>query len=239
MIKVATANWYYRNQRPQRDAHLLASYGVDSAGIQEGHGGNAQDIRTALHQNYITWWGTPEDPEKAYAALDVPISIKKSFHIERFWFRQISARAQKKDIGMPRAATVVRFRKDGVWYSHINTHTNAAVQGRDPSKLHLSLTIRRVMEYVKGMIVLEEMINNAKKRGDKVILTGDLNYKLTRAGIWKYSPAGLFKRTGMRFKNNGLDYIAYHGLKCVRLQTIPTTHTGSDHPWLVATLVNG
>jgi endonuclease/exonuclease/phosphatase family metal-dependent hydrolase len=233
-LKVASANFYYQNKQPKKDALFLASLGVDVAGIQEGTGGNAQDIKEALDHRYDTFWRKDTDRDKQKAYLDVPVTFKKSLKVYKTWARMISKRSQKKDIGMPRAATVVRFEKEGYDVTFINTHCNAAVQNRT-TKQPLSRKIRRVTEYVAGMIVLEQMVRNAKKRGDLVILVGDLNYREQQRGVWKFSPQAMFERTGLKYRDNGLDYIAFDAkFKISDFDVVTQNRTGSDHDWLTA-----
>lgn len=234
-LKVSTSNFYVGNKQPEKDAHFLASKNCDISGIQEGHSGNAVAIRHALKKTHHTYWGDSKDASKAFAMLDVPVVFPKSLDVTKTWARQISARAQSENIGMPRAATAVRFNKGGKTVTFINTHTNAAVQNRN-TKQPLSKSIKRVAEYIAGMVVLDRMIKKAKKRGDLVVLVGDLNYR-TGGGVWKFSPEALFKRNNLRFKVKGLDYIGYSKVfKASNLTEIPTTATGSDHPWLTLEL---
>jgi exonuclease III len=241
MIRVATTNFYYNNRQPQRDArHVANVWHPDVWGIQEGNGGNCEDIRTAVHDQYHVWWSTPKDKDRLLAAKDTPVAYRRSNKIKpiRHWNRLISKRSQAKDIGMPRSATVLRFHYNHSTVSFINTHCNAAVQG--PRGNHLSTSIRRVYEYIKGMIVLEQMVKNARKRGDRVILVGDMNYHDTRTGIWRYSPQALAKRCKLHQRSVGLDHVMYdHSFKMARWQVQPAHHNmGADHPWLFADLVD-
>lgn len=235
-LKVSSANFYVGNKQIAKDARFLASLGCDLNGIQEGHSDNARVIKETLKDTHITFWGRPKDKEKAFATLDVPVTYKKTLKVYRQWARLINKRSQKKNIGMPRAATAVRFEKGGYNVTFINTHCNAAVQSRSTGR-HLRTSIRRVLEYTRGMVVLEGMIRNAQKRGDLVVLVGDLNYALDRDGIWKFSPQALFKRTGLHFRVHRIDYIAYSkGFKPSNFETIGTGRTGSDHEWITLEL---
>lgn len=233
MVKVSTSNFYVGNKQPRKDARFLASFDCDASGIQEGHSGNYDAIKEELKDTHRVIIGK----ERSINTLDVPVVVKrKGIRVIRHWSRQISVRAQKENIGAPRNATVVRFKKDGVRYSFINTHTNAAVQSRKTGE-HLPTSIRRVSEYVAGMIVLEAMIHNARRRGDVIILTGDLNYRADRGGVWKFSPQSLFRRTRLRYISHGPDYIACsRSLRFKDIRIVPTRMTGADHAWIVATL---
>lgn len=238
MLKIVSANWYVGNPTPEKDAHFLASLNPDAAGVQEGHSSNAQAIRRAIGgRRFLVWWGTSKNKEKAFGELDVPVVIdRQKVNVLKKWTRLISHRAQKENIGMPRAATAVRFEKGGKTYTFINTHCNAGVQSRYTKK-HLPRKIRRVAEFIAGMIVLEAMIVNAKRRGDIVILVGDLNYS-TEGPVWKFSPEEMFKRQKMNFKVHRIDYIAYtRDLVAEDFRVIDTRHTGSDHSWITAKLV--
>lgn len=236
-LKVSSSNFYVGNKQPQKDAHFLADLGCDISGIQEGHSGNAQDIQRALHKTHVTYWKVGKDEQKNFAFLDVPVVYRKSgLHIIREWARQVSARAQVKNIGMQRAATAVRFEKMGHTVTFINTHLNAAVQNRT-TKEPLSTKIARVAAYVQSIIVLEVMIRNAQKRGDLVVLVGDLNFSPQKSGVWKFSPQALFKRTGLHYRVAHIDYIAFSPeFKPSNFTEIPTSKTGSDHPWITLDL---
>jgi len=234
-LRVASANWYYANKQPVRDAHFLVNFDPDIVGVQEGHGGNAQDIKNALKGTHETFWGKPADKAKAYGALDVPVFYKKRLKVIRRWSRQVSKRASVKDLGMPRAATIVRFEKDGVNVTFVNTHLNAAVQGSAGKPL--TAKIKRVFEFIQSIIVLEAIIRRAQRRGDLVVVVGDMNFRKTNAGVWKFSPIGLFNRTKLNYREVGLDYIAFSKrFKASNFKVIPTSQTGSDHPWLLLDL---
>ena len=238
-MRVSTSNFYVGNKQPRKDAAFLLQQGIDLGGIQEGHG-NAKDIEAVAKTagTHNVFWGSGKDAEKDFATLDVPVVYRKTLKVKRIWTRLISHRAQVKNIGMPRAATAIRFFHNNQSYTFINTHTNAAVQNRNTGE-PLSTKINRVVEYIAGMVVLQAMITNAKRRGDHVILTGDLNYRVRRPGatIWQHSPQALFAANKMTYVNSGLDYIAYTGgLVASNFKIIPTTQTGSDHPWLVVDL---
>ena len=237
MIRVATANFYVGNTHPRRDAKLLMSLGTDLAGIQEGHSGNAVAIKAALPTRTV-WWRkyASRYKDKNLAATDVPVVVDADIDTIKFWGRQICVRSQKENIGMPRAATMVRFRYRGKTVTFINTHWNAAVQ--DPhTKRHLPITVKRVAQFVAGCIVTEAIIHFARLRGDLVILTGDLNYLTVPFTPWRYSPQGLFRRTKLAYRNNGLDYIAYSkAFKATNKHVIDKSRTGSDHDWLLLDL---
>lgn len=235
-LKVSSTNFYVKNPHPYADAQFLTSYGIDFGGIQEGHSGNAEAIKRAIRHNYTTYWKTSDNKDLQLAYLDVPIIVSHRLRILKTWARQLSQRAEVRNIGAPRAATATRVIKEGKKITFINTHLNAGVQNVK-TKQPLSTRIRRVAEYVKSMVILEIMIRRAQARGDLVVLTGDLNFSEQKSGVWKFSPQALFKRTGLRYKNHHLDYIAYSkAFTAGILKIIPTTKTGSDHPWLILDL---
>src|SRR6478609_1500147 len=235
-LKVSSANFFVGNKQPVKDANYLASLNCDLNGIQEGHSGNAEALKKTLGDTHVVFWGNRKDAEKDFAMQDVPVVYKKSLKTYKHWARLISHRAQKKNIGMPRAATAVRFEKEGVNVTFINTHCNAAVQNRETGQ-PFSRKVRRVAEFIAGMIVLEQMIKNAQKRGDKVVLVGDLNYAPTKAGIWRYSPQAMFKRRKMHYRNHRIDYIGYsREFKPSNFTVIPQSKMGSDHDWITLNL---
>lgn len=234
-MRIATCNFFVGNKQPERDAKKLASYNVDVAGIQEGHSGNVGAIKRTINDKYRTIVGGV-----AIEKQDSAVVINRKHHILKWWVRQISKRSQAENIGMPRTATAVRFKSEKKVWTVINTHTNAAVQNRTTGE-PLPLRIRRVAEFVAGMIILEAMIRKAKKDSNYVVLTGDLNYRVRQAGkpVWKFSPEDLFRRTKMDFFNQGLDYIAWSRNleKKGPANVIDASEHGGDHPWIIVDLV--
>lgn len=239
-LRVSTSNFYVGNTQPTHDAHTLAGLKCDLSGVQEGHSGNARAIKDTLKTTHTVWWKTVRDKDLQMGFMDVPVVINPRLHVLKIWARLISKRAQKRDIGMPRAATAVRFKWNTHTITFINTHTNAAVQNPDTGKPYSS-SIARVYQYIKGMIVLEAMIVNAKLRGDMVILVGDLNFKKVKTGVWKFSPQAMFRRQNMNSVSNGLDYIAFtKGFKRYgNVHFVRTSRTGSDHDWVYLDLQVG
>jgi hypothetical protein len=233
MIKVSTANFYVGNQRKEHAAAVLGSLNCHAAGVQEAHGGNVFAIKKVLGKSHAIHMGTNREGK-----TDVLNVIdKKKVKVLRHWKRQISARAEVKDIGMPRTAVITRFEYLGQKYTFINTHTNAGVQSRTTRK-PLSMRIRRVAQFAKGTMVLEGIVRKAQLRGDIVIIVGDLNYRQQRGKGWKFSPQALFNRTRLDFITTGIDYVAFSKkLKLAKKEVIGMDKTGSDHPWLVVTLV--
>lgn len=236
-IKVSTSNFYVGNRQPTKDAHFLANLGCDLSGVQEGHSGNAVAIRNAIHWHHTVFWGHSKNADVAKSFMDVPVVVdKRKVKPIKFWTRRLCGRSETKDIGMPRSATMARVSKGGYNITLINTHLNAAVQSRK-TKAHLSTRIRRVLYYTKSIVILESIIHYARLRGDLIVLTGDLNYRTKSGGIWWFSPQALFKRCGMSYRNDGLDYIAYSSkFKPSHFNKISQTRTGADHPWLTLEL---
>ncbi len=231
-MRIATANFYVGNTQPRKDAEQLRQLNVDIAGIQEGHSGNLIAIRDVLKNDYRVFVGG-----SAIEYQDTPILVHKEYKVLKSWSRRISRRSQKENIGMPRTATAVRIDHDKKKWTVINTHTNAAVQDRETGA-PLPTRIKRVAEFVAGMIILEAMIRNAKRTSNYVVVTGDLNYRTVQSGVWKFSPQALFERTKMDFEVRGLDYIGYsRNLKVDKLQVEEPVKGGHDHPWLIAKLV--
>lgn len=236
ILKVGSANFFVNNRNPQRDAKFLAKLGCDVVGVQEGHSGNAAAIKKAIGNTHIVHWGKRKDAYRSFAMLDTPVVVHRRLDVIKLWARLVSNRAEKRNIGMQRAATAVRFRKDGKTVTFINVHLNAAVQNKLTKKPR-SRKIKRVGEYVKSMIVVEAMIVRAKARGDLVVVVGDFNFSRQKKNPWKYSPQAMFARQGLKFKSRHLDYIAYSKeFTPSGFTVIPASRTGSDHPWLTLTL---
>lgn len=229
MVKVTSANFYVGNKQPQKDAKFLRSFKAHVNGVQEGHGGNIAAIRKAIGDTHSIRFGN------TFEGQDVPIVHPKNLKVLSFKSRQISKRAEVKNIGMPRAASILRFKLDGEVYCFINTHLNAAVQGPEGRPGNVK-RVKRVFEYTQSIIALEVIIKRAKKRGEHVILVGDLNFRNVPNGMgWFYSPNRLFKRCGMEFRSERLDYVAWtRDLKLKSYHLIPQSKHGADHPWIVA-----
>lgn len=228
MVKVASANFYVGNTQPQKDAKFLRSFDFDVAGVQEGHSGNIEAIRAAIGDTHRVRFGN------TFEGKDVPVVFPKKLNVLSFKSRQISKRAEVKNIGMPRAASIIRFKKDGQTYCFINTHLNAAVQG--PEGRHGRMSLKRVYEYTRSIIALEAIIRRAKRRGEHVILVGDLNYRSVPLGNeWFFSPHKMFKRVGMTYRDERLDYVAWTGrLRLETYRLVRQTQHGADHPWIIA-----
>lgn len=235
-MRIATANFFVGNKQPAKDAKFLASFKVDVAGIQEGHSGNVSAIKNTLVNSYRTVVGGSRIEQQ-----DTAVVINRKYKVLKWKNRLISRRSQKENIGMPRTATWVQFKDDkGKVWTFINTHTNAAVQNRNTGE-PLPQTIKRVAGFVAGMVILEGIIRNAKRTGNYVVLTGDLNYRVRPDGkpVWKFSPEDLFRRTKMDFVNQGLDYIAFSKnlKKDGPVNVIDASKHGGDHPWLILDVV--
>ena len=229
IVRVSSNNFYVGNQQPEKDARFLRSFKCHVSGIQEGHSGNVEAIRRAIGNTHSVRYGD------TFEGKDVPVVYPSGLHVLSFKSRRVSKRAEVKNIGMPRAASVLRFKVNGEVFCFINTHLNAAVQNRETNE-PLSRQIPRVFEYTRSIVQIEMIIRRAKKRGEHVILVGDLNYRSVPGGMdWFYSPHQMFKRVGMRYRSERLDYIAWtKGLNLDSYRTVPQTMHGADHPWLFA-----
>lgn len=237
-LKVSSNNFYVGNKQADDDAVLLGSHNVHLAGIQEGYRRGGRALQRKLRKTHKTFWRKAKNADRQMAFGEVPVVYDKDLDVIKTWARLISKRAQEKNIGMPRAATAVRFRKGGETVTFINTHCNAAVQNRKTKK-PFARRIPRVNQYVKGMIILELMVRNAKRRGDLVVLVGDLNYRTVSGKPWRFSPQAMFKRTKMNYVHQGVDYIAYSSeFKVEKFYRLQKHRHGGDHPWLFAVLTS-
>src|SRR6476661_4569324 len=110
-ITVSTSNFYVGNSQPAKDAKFLASLGAVFSGVQEGHSGNAHVLGSTLWRTHHVFWKqvTDKDLQKAYEDTAVVVPRIKGVKVLRFWSRLISKRSSKRDIGMPRSATVARL----------------------------------------------------------------------------------------------------------------------------------
>lgn len=204
-------------------------------GLQEAWTAD-DDLLRAMRDEYLLFSGGPAGK----SGQEVPVLLSKKARYIGDGAYLVSDRVSpdNKGIAPDRYLTWVRFEWKGVKYAIINMHPNAAVQNRDTGA-PLSRKIKRVREFIRSMKELEEEIQSQKADGYVPVVTGDLNYRV-RPGVtlWKWSPAAVFKRNGLAFHAEGLDYIAWQATKLgkIRVNVIPASQTGSDHPWLVADL---
>lgn len=176
-------------------------------------------------------------PDKGQHSREVPIALRKNPLIKA----SASSIQVSKDLGPgisnDRWMTILtwQFRASKRKTAHINTHWNAAIQDRPTGRLKASARSKAMNNAGRR---LEAVIRLLLMQGYDVIVTGDFNYRSDKdaSRAWYYSPENIFKRTGLKWHNDGLDWIAWSkGLKKKNIKTIQPGHDGnrSDHPWFI------
>lgn len=176
--------------------------------------------------------------DKRRGPKDNPISVKRGRQVIE-WHAVKACRASVPlEIAPERWVTVVVYQEPGVGkVAHFAFHPHAKVQdsppGNDRQREKAFQDRRR--KYAAGMRVLEGMVREMQAKDYLIVVSGDLNWRGDDGPTW--APAPTFKRLGLQFWNDGLDWIAYdHDLVLVKRRTISERENGQDHPWLLATL---
>lgn len=232
-MKIGGINFYAGNKRPVADLGLIKSLHLDAIGMQEAYR-RFSLIKNALSTTYNVY----AKPEAGMGGKETLVAVSKRYKVIDHYTYKVSDFSQKR-IGPKRYVTVVVYegrRKKNVW-AIINVHMNAAIVNRDTGR-HFRTTLPRIREYVDAMGMIEKEIKKQKAAGRHVVVTGDFNYPKTRfSRLWKWSPHQTFKRCGLVYHQEHLDYIAWsRGLRKVSLRKISPERTGSDHPWLIIDL---
>lgn len=97
----------------------------------------------------------------------------------------------------------------------------------------------RAAEYRKAMRALVRLVRELRALYGAdldIVVLGDLNYPDIADGR-TWAPRQVFKRLGLSFVNEGVDWVAYSkGLALVSKQIISRKANGQDHPWVEAEL---
>lgn len=232
-MRIATLNFYAGNKQPVKDLEFIKSFNADVIGMQEAH--NRIDLIVKSLKGYDAFY---PDEANFFKDKEAPVFLKKQGTEYLGDFSYVIAEAALPDKIAPRRwLTGVRWKQDGKQNVLLNCHLHAVVQNRTTGK-PLKRGIKRIQEYIKSIKEIEEEINAQLRDGYNVIVCGDLNYrKYNVPGFryWRYSPQKMFARTGLKYHQHGLDYVAWSsGLKKVSIRMIPKERTGSDHPWTIA-----
>lgn len=128
----------------------------------------------------------------------------------------------------PRWATLSLYEHPLGDIAHINVHLHAGVIG---GKLEAV-----IKDYEQSIANLGGLIQFARDHDCQPIVSGDVN--LPAHIDRSYSPHELFRRYGLDYWAEGLDVIAWPRRRFVtsRRRVIPQHQTGSDHPFMLATL---
>lgn len=235
-MRVASVNIYVANKQLQADLKRLKSLGLVAIGMQETHKRYA-DIVKGLSDTFDEY-SADRDSAGGRAPQDCTIFLHKKATYLGHGAYQVSEQVGDSGIAAARWLVWVRFQWNGHKYALLNVHLNAAIQNR---KTGAPLTgIERVRQYRLSAAEVEEEIASQQQDGYNVIVVGDFNYRRYRIAnftLWKWSPQEIFRRRGLKYIEKGLDYVAWTPtLEQRKFDEIPTSQTGSDHPWLVVNL---
>lgn len=222
-LTIGHANVLSSNPTPRRALKAIHSAGADSFGLNEGYRLVPQlkawrDYRLTVNNNpgraqetpLLTRGRHPSFGQMCILIADGVPAVSR--------------------LAPPRWATVDLYEHPLGDVAHINVHLHAGV-------LHgqLEAVLRDYAQSVKNLGGLIELVRDH----DCIpIVSGDVNLT-TASKAQPYSPHALLERLGLEYWTQGLDLIAWpkRRLELKSKRLIPQTQTGSDHPFMVATLV--
>lgn len=141
-------------------------------------------------------------------------------------------------IGNDRWMTVEIFHHYGAEYFHAATHWNAGIQSRVNGAI---LPNARAHAMIGAFHTMLNVLEPLTKRCAGGFITGDFNYRRPHiAELWDYSPQKLFQQLGMKWHEEGIDYIAWtHSIRqSAPIRVIkPGGINPDDHPWLIGHFV--
>lgn len=228
-IKIAYLNGYVGNKTPKRAIRRMLRGRPDSLGWGEGYH-NVRNRTFGGFLRYRVFNATAVAFQETKGAHDTPILTLRK-HVNRGELAlQVSDPSTPIKIAPARWFTASVYDTAEGRVAHINVHPNAAVQNGSREN-------DRIDEYAQSMEALEKLIDLFKSTECLVVVTGDLNWRQSGDNR-PWTPEQVFKRQGMTTLWQGLDCIAYDGKKLVlvgKVEVVPTSQTGSDHPGLIAT----
>lgn len=157
----------------------------------------------------------------------------------RFHYAEISPGVDGSSYIKPRGVSILRYKFRGEKIAQIHTHWDAVLQDRDTGKIFDRT--KRVRWAKRSAIFIQKMARRLKELGYAVFITGDFNYRnfkwIQRFRLWYHSPQRMFKRLGMGYKEEGLDYLAWDTsmVRKLNVAVIPPNTRGNhgDHPYLI------
>jgi endonuclease/exonuclease/phosphatase family metal-dependent hydrolase len=235
-MKVATINFYAGNRQALKDIEFIDSLGFDVVGLQECHN-RLEEIVKGLSDHYHVFHHVKANPSRGSRENVSIIRKGRGYKIHSHGSYKVAEAARPIKYAPERYLVWVRFEDErGRKFQHITTHTQPAVQDHSTGKM-LSLSIKRVAGYVKGMRAIAKEVRRAKADGFIPLVTGDLNYRrypgVKNFVLAFWSPQNVFQRTNLAFREHAVDYVAWGPkVKYRREGTIPQSRHGADHDWL-------
>ncbi|CAA9242867.1 MAG: hypothetical protein AVDCRST_MAG83-1736 [uncultured Arthrobacter sp.] len=190
--------------------------GADSIGWSEAY---RMADELARRPDYLIRMGNTRThtrvvPSPRGDAGDNPISFRKGRQTRLVRAVRATGPGEPRKYAPERWVYAVTYRWSGEWVTHVHAHPSPLFVGRGPWLRVMHATLREVRQ--------------AKRRGEHVVLTGDLQ---TRKRFLKV----MLRAAGLRIWNEHVDYLCHtRGLKFAGREVLKVE--GIDHPWLLAHL---
>lgn len=211
---------------PARIRQACQRYDADSIEWTEAYKRNPY-LRTRLRFRMIVG---KSKTDKRRGAKDNPILVRRTHKLVASGAVRACGPSHPVKIAPERWITWAIYDHPLGRVAHYAAHPNAAVASAWDSD--------RAAKYRQQMQALAQLVedNRTRYHVDHDVISGDLNYH-EGDPVRDWTPKDLFKRLGMTYWCEHLDWIAWtEGLRLDRKRIIGTHENGQDHPWLLATL---
>ena len=229
-LTIAHGNVYAPNarRRPRRVKTALRALGADSIGLNEGH---TLVPRAAGMRGYRLHH--PQYGLDRRGALDTPILVRRTLEpLGAFGFRASRAAPAYERVAPDRWINVALYRHPVGKVAHVCIHPVAGPKvliGKDPQHP----LVRRYASLTTALGTTLTMLDDLSYL---LIVTGDVQVP-QHAPVRPWSVYPVLDAAGLSVTSEGIDLIAYDKrLTLTGRRIVPPAVTGSDHPWIVATL---
>ena len=221
-LVIGHGNVFAANRTPGRAIAAIREADADSFGINEGNRIAAR-LR-AIPGHRVTVSSAPG------RARETPILTRSSLPNLGAISMQISAPADPAKWAPARWLTASLFQHPVGRVAHINVHLNAVVTD-------VPVSTPRVREYAASTEALVSVVRFLRGEGYTPVVTGDVNMTRTGASSVPWSAHAVLEAIGLTVRSRGVDIVAHEArdLERVGWETIESSETGADHPFLVAT----
>lgn len=227
---VASANLYAGNPTPGRAIDALLAHEPVFVGISEGYR-HLHELRGV--DGYRMFFGEGAEDHRR-GAKDTPVLARADAPMLLQSSVKAANRATPARIAPDRFITVSARLVLGRRVALVNQHPHAAIAGA----AHRSPQPARLTEYDRQSRALLATLTWLHALGFEPWVTGDHNVQLGAHLPGLLTPYDVFRELGYEWFGQGLDSIAWQTGRWRRVdgEVIPTDLTGSDHPFVVATL---
>lgn len=220
-LVIGHGNVYAANKAPGRAVKAIRAAHTDSFGINEGN--NILGRLRGVPGYRVTVSNAPGRPR------ETPILTKDSHYPLGDLTLRVCEAAEPTKWAPERWATATMYEHPLGPVAHINVHLNAVVTD-------VPRNLPRVQAYVHSAINLKRTVQWLQGQGYIVVVTGDVNMSRDNAKDREWAPQTLLGNAGLTVHTHGVEVIAYtRHLDLRRVDVIPRSQTGSDHPFIVAT----